>query len=172
MGNKPFNALGENTTDHYGTPWYAVRPLLPFLPKKIWEPCNGPGSLTAYLRRKGHKVVTTCITKGQDFLTCPPPAEFDAIVTNPPYSIKNSILRRCLDYGKPFALLVPFGILESEDRHRMFRRYPGFQLLIPNDRVKFIRVDGSESSPNTPTLWLCHNLGLPRDLNFCQLSYK
>lgn len=45
----------------------------------------------------------------QDFLTRD--YEFDYLISNPPYSIKDKIIERCIDLGKPSVLLLPIDTL-------------------------------------------------------------
>lgn len=45
----------------------------------------------------------------RDFLT--KHYEFDYLITNPPYSIKDKIIERCIDLGKPSVLLLPIDTL-------------------------------------------------------------
>ncbi len=97
--------------DEYYTPDYIVEILVPYLKKKnfktIWCPCDKDWSeYVKVLSANGFNVVYTHIDEGQDFLTFEPDFEFDAIVTNPPFSIKNKILDKCISYGKPWALLL------------------------------------------------------------------
>src|SRR5690606_13775068 len=42
-----------------------------------------------------------------NFLTDVPDFEFDLILTNPPFSLKEKFYKKCLEYKKSFALLVP-----------------------------------------------------------------
>ena len=42
------------------------------------------------------------------------PDDWDCIVDNPPYSIKEKVLDRCILLGKPFALLLPIDTLERK----------------------------------------------------------
>ena len=41
------------------------------------------------------------------------PVQFDCIITNPPFSLKQEFLQRCYELGKPFALLLPLTTFES-----------------------------------------------------------
>lgn len=96
--------------DRCQTPPHGVWPLLPFLPpcSRIWEPASGDGWLAYWLRLAGHTVIESDLLTGYNFLTRHPPLDsFDLIITNPPFSRKYEFERRCLQLGKPWALLVP-----------------------------------------------------------------
>ena len=136
--------MKQGSPDDFQTPHIALKPLIPFLNKDwtIWECANGKGNLSTELISKGFEVIATDIKVCNfDFLTNKP-AQFDCIVTNPPYSIKEKFLERCYQLGQPFALLLPLTALESEKRHKLFRKY-GIQLIIPNKRINFITPSGN-----------------------------
>jgi len=83
--------------DEFRTPAYVVYPLLEFLRgwKIIWEPTDrGDSEISRVLRENGFNVISTHIDGGFDFLSYEPNFEFDAIVSNPPYSLKDSFLER------------------------------------------------------------------------------
>lgn len=77
----------------------------------IWECCSGEGNISRYLKERGFRVIETDIKKGEDFFLVN--KEADIIITNPPYSLKDKILKRCFDLEKPFALLLPLTTLEG-----------------------------------------------------------
>ena len=118
MKNALINYMKHDVNDELYTPSYALKPLIKYLPKNItiWE-CTDYGSsnITKILKENGYKVISTHKTDF-NFLTDEPPFEFDMIITNPPFSLKNEFLKKCYDYGKPFALLLPITALESTYR--------------------------------------------------------
>lgn len=106
--------------DELYTPSYAIKPLLKYLPKKhitIWECTDfGKSNITKELKSNGYEVVTTHTNTDFDFLNDKPDFDFDMIVTNPPYSLKDDFLKKCYEYGKPFCLLLPITALEGIER--------------------------------------------------------
>lgn len=62
------------------------------------------------LEENNFTVVNSHIEYGQDFFDYEP-KEWDVIISNPPYHNKRAFWERCLDLGKPFALLLPVNIL-------------------------------------------------------------
>ena len=96
-------------------------------------------------------------------------ANYDCIVTNPPYSLKEEFLKRCYELGKPFALLMPLTALESEKRQKLYRKY-GIQLIIPNKRFNFETPSGKGGGSWFATAWFTWGLNLPKDLMFVKLT--
>ena len=154
-------------SDEFGTPIKAIEILLPYLKKewRIWECAWGKGSLARHLRQKGFKL---CGSESIDFLKIPMPLEdFDCIITNPPYSMKEEFLEKCYEYGKPFALLMPLTALEGKKRGALYKKY-GIQLIIPNKRFNFETPSGKGSGAWFQTAWFCWGLNLPKDLMFVE----
>ena len=156
----------KGEADNYYTPTYAVDYLLPYLPKDktIWECACGNGNISTYLSGCGYNVVGTDVVDGVDFLTQSISTDWDMIVTNPPYSMKNEFVMKCYEYGKPFALLMPVSALETEKRQRWYRER-GVQLLIPNRRIKYTTPGLIKSSPQFLSVWVCWGL-LPTSIVF------
>lgn len=117
--------------DDFQSPECAIDCLIPFIPKcwHIWEPACGKGNLVRAFEREGYDVHATDKKTGHDFLAYEPnPAGlYQAIVTNPPFSIKDEFLARCYQIGKPFALLLPASVFDSIDRRNLMDQY-GVQL--------------------------------------------
>jgi hypothetical protein len=155
-----YPAQSGATYDQCGTPPHAVAPLLPFLPAgaRVWEPATGEGLLADAIARAGHRVTRSDFATGQDFFSYEPEG-YDVIVTNPPYSIKYTWLRRCYDLGKPFALLVPFEMLASGKALALWRRF-GWEELRLTRRINF-KMPGTGYQNNGaqfPVVWLCWRL--------------
>jgi len=124
--------------DNFKTPHEAILPLLKYIPeniKTIWEPtdCEIGSGITEFFTQRNYKVVSTC----EDFLSFEPNFYFDAIITNPPFSLKNQFLERAYYYNKFFAFLLPITTLEGVFRHKLFSKY-GINLVVFNKRVQFI----------------------------------
>ena len=104
--------------DELYTPDYAVEPLLKYIPRDVqtvWCPCDHSDSrIVETLKQCDYDVVCSHIENGCDFLDYELPYDYDMIITNPPFSIKDKIIKRCYDLGKPFALLLPLTALEGQ----------------------------------------------------------
>lgn len=113
-----------NKNDEYFTPSYAVYPIMHRLKAgaTIWCPFDTAESeYVKVFSRHGFHVIYGHIHTGQDFFQVEVP-ECDYIVSNPPYSLKNDVLKRLYEIGKPFAMLINFqGIFDSHNRFQMFK---------------------------------------------------
>ena len=154
--------------DDFQTPPYAIKPLLPYLNKDwvLWECAEGEGYLSGALKREGFKVIST--GPEFDFLIGIPTFHFDAIVTNPPYSLKDKFIEKAFSYNKPLALLLPITALEGKQRQKVYKKY-GIQLIIPDKRVDFINPQNKGHGSWFPVMWLTHGLNLPKDILFVEL---
>ncbi len=161
--NKPnlMVAAERSPFDDLFTPKEALPPLLKYLPgdiKTAWE-CTDPGegNITRILRESGREVITSDIKNGFDFLKQPPQFEFDAIITNPPYSLKDQFLARCYQYQKPFALLLPVTTLGAGKRNRMFAKW-GISVIVLDSRLDFT----GKGAPWFSVAWFCWQI-LPKN---------
>lgn len=160
--------MKKEKNDELYTPEYAILPLLKYMPKNkiIWECTDfGKSNITKVLKENGYKVISTH-KKDFDFLMDDPDFEFDMIITNPPYSLKDNFLKKCYEHDKPFCLLLPITTLEGIERGKMFREND-IQLLVLDRRCNFI-YDNCKKSNWFNTSWFCWNV-LPKQLIFEEL---
>lgn len=153
----------HTNNDEIYTPDYAIIPLLKYLPKglTIWECTDyGESNITKVLKDNGYKVISTHI-KDFDFLKDTPDFHFDMIVTNPPYSIKTEFLKRCYEYNKPFALLLPITALEGKERNKLYQKN-SIELIVFDKRVNFL---DNKKSCWFNTSWFCWKI-CNKQLNF------
>lgn len=162
---KPPKASGR--PDGFQTPYWAIDSLIRFLPENcnIWECAQGKGKIVTRLEEHGFDVIGTDIMAGFDFLSpLIPPPDFDIIVTNPPYSIKDEWISRCYEIGKPFALLMPITAMGEQERVRMYKEH-GIQVLLLPKRVDFETPSGEGSGAWFYCAWFCWKL-LPEPICF------
>ena len=159
--------------DECYTPENAIYPLLPFIKgsyKNVWDCAFGSGMLAEHLNKYGFNVIGI---DGYDFLNKDSDkiADFDIIIINPPYSLKDKFLERAFEIGKPFAFLLPLTTLEGIKRSKMFKENE-IQIIIPNRRINFANPIGriGKSSCWFATAWFCYGLGLKKQLNFVELN--
>ncbi|MEM3859736.1 MAG: hypothetical protein QW478_10090, partial [Candidatus Micrarchaeaceae archaeon] len=88
---------------------------------------------------------------------------FDAIVTNPPFSLKQEFLIRCYELQKPFALLLPLTTFETKKRQDLFKKY-GVEVIFFPKRINFETPDGSGNGSWFATAWFTWGLNLGRSL--------
>ena len=158
--------------DECYTPENAIYPLIDFLKKDwiIWDCAFGTGMLAEHFNKFSFNVVGI---KDYNFLKedSDKIANFDIIITNPPYSVKDLFLERAFEIDKPFAFLLPLTTLEGIKRGKMFKD-KNIQLIIPNRRFNFANPEGrkNKSSCWFATAWFCYKLNLPEQLNFIELN--
>lgn len=155
-----------NSDEKY-TPRYAVLPIIKYLPKgkTIWCPFDTEHSeFVIALKESGFKVVFSHISIGQDFFTYEP-EQWDLIVSNPPFSLKQVIIERCIALDKPFALLLSNLWLNSGAPYRLFKRKE-MQILFFNKRIQFTEKNGVYFN----TSYFCHKV-LPKQIIFERLEY-
>lgn len=148
------------------TPYYAVDPIMKYIPKDktVWTPFDLDwSSFYQSFRGGGYKVVRSHIDEGQDFFTYEP-EDYDVIISNPPFSLKDKVLKRLYELDKPFAILLPLNSLQGKSRYKYFKQ--GIQLLSFDQRVGYHNLEHMdvpvEGSPFA-TAYFCRNV-LPRDL--------
>jgi len=160
--------------DQCQTPAYAIDPLLPHIKTywTVWEPAYGEGHLANALltRSSGFDVFGTDLLSGTNFFDANPDG-WDALITNPPYSVKYQWLERCFDIGKPFALLVPLEMLGAERAAKWFRIHH-IEVIIMNPRIDFKMPNAlwSKSSAQFPTCWLTWEFEIGRQLTFARVN--
>lgn len=160
--------MQKEKNDELYTPQYAIKPLLKYLPKNvvIWECTDfGNSNITKILKENGYEVITTHKSHF-DFLNDNPNFNFDMIITNPPYSLKDEFIKKCYEYNKPFALLLPITSLEGIERGKMYRKN-GIELLVFDRRCNFI-YNNAKKSNWFNTSWFCYKV-LPKQLIFEEL---
>ena len=147
--------MGKNHSDELYTPNSVIDILLPYLPKDkiIFECAVGTGKLKDKLETEGYTVTTS-----DNFFEEYP--DYDILVTNPPYSIKDKFLEEAYKRGKPFAMLLPITALEGIKRQSLYKEH-GIEILFPKRRTDF----NGKGSPWFYTAWFCWKL-LPNELNF------
>lgn len=123
--------------DEVYTLFYAVEPLLEFLPKDktIWCPFDEEWSaFYQLLTEKSYTVTCSSLKEGQDFFTYEP-ENWDLLVSNHPFSKKDDVLKRAFSLGKPFALLLPVNSIQGKAQYKIFNNE--IQLLCFDGRVDF-----------------------------------
>lgn len=170
------NALSKKGSDNYQTPVKTLIPLIPFIKNnwQVWECACGNGNLVKELESKGRKVFSSDIIIGGDkvlnFLLDKEIENFDCIITNPPYSLKNEFIERCYKLNKPFALLLPLTALETQRRQNQWKR--GLQLLLLNKRVNYEDLEIPQTIKKGcffSSAWFTFKLNLPQDITFGEI---
>lgn len=150
----------DGANDECYTPAYAVKALLPHLEKfrgkTIWCPFDKPDSnFVIVLREAGHTVVHSHIDQGLDFYSTDPD-QWDVMVSNPPFTNKRQIFERAISFGKPFALIMSNTWLNDAAPKQIFRDI-NFQLLMFEERMKFLNQDNSENKITFSSSYFCRD---------------
>jgi len=148
--------MGRNHSDELYTPDEAFDLLKQYIPKDkvIFECAIGSGKLKSKMEAEGYEVVCS-----DSFFTEFP--DYDILITNPPFSLKDKFLEEAYKRGKPFAILLPITALEGIKRQEMYKKN-GIQILFPKRRIDF----NGKKAPWFYTAWFCWKLNLPQILNF------
>lgn len=150
--------------------WTQVAPFLSkYKDMTIWDPFFCTGRAKTCLTRLGfHSVLHV---DGVDFLSLDvPPAGVEVIVTNPPYSILQPILRRISTWGMPAVLLIPSSTVQT----RYFSEIMSgaidageIELLVPRKRIEYLLPNGRKlHNVGFPSLWLCFRIGIGSPLTW------
>lgn len=151
--NKIDFAKTKGLTDEWYTPRSAIIPLLKHIPKDkvIWCPFDTEESnFVKLLKENNYTFEFSHIQeKGQDFFKYEP-KKWDIIISNPPYSIRNDILKRVFDFKKPFALLMNTnGLFDSKLRWELFSQN-SFALYYLKGRVNYMKEYGKVEKSSPP----------------------
>lgn len=167
------NTLQER--DFFQTPFYATDLIIPFLPNGIiWECAAGNGYIRKRLADFNRVVEFTDLRYEPSFnyLSDVPLFDFDLIVTNPPFSLKKRFFDKCIEYKKPFALLIPVDFCGWILRGMMDYN---LQWIIPTRRIDFITPTGKEGKNSTAQYhsgWLTYGFELKKDITVVELTNK
>lgn len=140
----------HSTQDEYYTPKYVIDIIVPYISPDdvIWCPFDKESSNFVIELSKTNKVYYTHIDDGYDFLEYTPDFDYDVIISNPPFSIKNEILNKCYKLNKPFCLLLPFTMFNSITSVNIIDN--DIQFLIMDRRISY---DGNR--PNFTSWFVC-----------------
>ena len=105
----------------------------------VLEPCHGTGTITTFLQDNGVSVVARdkfTMEEKLDFFDYDIPEEIGIIVTNPPFSLKYEFVEKLVQWGKPFAVLLPIETLYTKKGFPIFQSFP-YDLIIINGQCHF-----------------------------------
>ena len=146
------------STDFYPTPEIVTIALLEYLniPKgsTISEPACGDGRMAEVMKSMGYNVISSDLndmgygTTGIDYLTASP-VECDWIITNPPFKISVDFIKKSIENGKPFALLLKSQYWHSKGRMKLFNDFKPKIVLPLTWRPDFLH----KGAPTMECLW-------------------
>lgn len=157
-----------NNRDHVATPRYVVEQIYDLIHidrfKMCWFPFNHYDSqfkLKADELKLQYKATHKFDDLGNDFFTTEPPSGCDLMISNPPFSLQNDIIRHSfelVDSSKigAFALLLPLDVLATAPRAEMLQIHNSeLAIIVFKKRVRFL---GFEQTFNRNLCWLCYKI--------------
>jgi hypothetical protein len=170
--NQPKTPNKLQERDFFQTPNYGTDLLIPFIKPNwtIWECACGNGKIVSRLQDCGLSVFGTDLQRGQSFFDYEPQLQFDAIVTNVPFSLKREFYNKALEYDVPFAFLMPVDfcgwILRAMQDEKA-------QWVVPTRRIDYITPtgkQGKDSNAQYHSGWFCYGLNLPKQITVIELT--
>lgn len=165
-GNLLANRSAEDRsgTDFYPTPANVTVALLNYLnlPENttIWEPACGEGHMSEVFKERGYEVCSSDLhdrgygVVGVDFLSTPRVdiKRSEWIITNPPFSLSEQFIRKAINHGLPFALLLKSQYWHSSKRRKIFEEYRPEAVLPLTWRPDFL-FGKKSGSPTMECIW-------------------
>ena len=139
-------AKTDKASDEVYTPAYAVKPLLKYLdmyyhPEHktvIWCPFDKEDSeYVTIFRSENYEVIASHIDDigvNHNFFEYEPTEPYNFIISNPPFSLKDDVLKRLYELNKPYAMLLPIPTLQGQKR---FPYIKNCQALIFDKRINY-----------------------------------
>jgi hypothetical protein len=174
--NQKADTNESSLRDRCQTPDYALDPLFHYLKPEwtLWEPARGEGYLERALLDHERKVVTGDILTGQNYFDDEHlPTQWDAMVTNPPFSVKFKWLERAYRLGKPFALIVPLETVGASAAINLFRHY-GSEWIMFDKRIDYgmPNIGFENSHSQFPSIWLTWGLGIGAQVTYWEVKKR
>ena len=143
--------------------WDNISCYLPSQDSIVYEPFYGQGHTFRYLQNKystvlGKEDLDFFSNESSELLN-----RCDYVISNPPFSLKFKIVKRLVEYNKPFILLFPLGSINTSAFLSAFdNEIENVSIIIPNGRIKYI-VNGSvQNSPSFESCYLCYKMRIDK----------
>ena len=111
------------------------------------------------------QVIFSHIDDGKNFFEYEPEEHYDCIISNPPFSLKDDVLKRLYELETPYAILLPLPTLQGQKR---FEYLKDCQALIFDKRINFYSNEARTQMAKGvafASIYICRDF-LPRDLIF------
>lgn len=163
-------AKTDKASDEVYTPAYAVQPLIKYIKQFkenpiIWCPFDMPSSeYVKIFKQQGFTVIHSHIDEGKNFFYYEPEEEYDVIISNPPFSQKDNVLKRLYELDKPYAMLLPIPSLQGQARFPWMK--DGLQYLGFDKRINYYTnqdLTEVQKGVSFGSCYLCKKF-LPKDL--------
>lgn len=123
-------------------------------------------------RAAGFKVIHSHIDEDKNFFFYEPEEPYDIIISNPPFSQKDNVLKRLYELNKPYAMLLPIPTLQGQARFPWMK--DGLQYLGFDKRINYyMNQDFTQVQKGVSfgSCYLCKKF-LPKDLIIEELITK
>ena len=171
----------RHASDFYPTPPEVTIALMDFLElgkgTAVWDPACGEGDMTAVFAKYGLLALGSDIQTGVDFTTVLKGRGglediADWIITNPPFSLAEEFIERCVEIGRPFALLLKTQFWHAARREELFYKYPPSYILPLTWRPDFLFKEPDRAGK--PLMDVCWNvwLGTGELFRLCSTEYR
>lgn len=143
--------------DLYETPAWVTKALLPHLPSgslAIWEPAAGSGKMSDALIEGGHRVYSSDIEHGDDFLQTID-RRWPVIVTNPPYELATEFIDHALKMvggDGLVAMLLRTDFDHAKTRQHLFGKCRFFKKKIVLTK-RIVWFEGPKAAPSFNHAW-------------------
>ena len=163
-------AKTDKASDEVYTPAYAVQPLIKYIKQFkespiIWCPFDMSSSeYVKIFKQQGFTVIHSHIDEGKNFFYYEPEEEYDVIISNPPFSQKDNVLKRLYELDKPYAMLLPIPSLQGQARFPWMK--DGLQYLGFDKRINYYKdkaMTKTQDGVSFGSCYLCKDF-LPKDL--------
>ena len=168
-------AKTNKASDEVYTPAYAIYPLIKYI--KLYMQNHQKDNLTIWCpfdldfskyvqvlsNIENVKVIFSHIDRGENFFFYEPKEDYDIIISNPPFSCKDDVLKRLYELNKPYAMLLPIPTLQGQARFPYMQniQYLGFDKRI--NYYKDVSMTKTQDGVSFGSCYICHDF-LPKDL--------
>lgn len=132
--------------------------------KVIWCPFDLKDSnFVTIFKKNGYKVINSHIVYNQDFYNYQPKQHWDIIISNPPFRNKHNILKRLLEFNKPWALIFGIQALNSEKFCNELQSFDSVEYVHLKRRMCFTKDHLNYDilnlqRPSFASMWICSGL--------------
>tara|TARA_R100000697_G_scaffold77502_1_gene89682 strand:+ start:1077 stop:1577 length:501 start_codon:yes stop_codon:yes gene_type:complete len=160
--NSRLNCKGNTSKfkdDDYETPKEVLESLLPYIKdfKKIYDPFYCAGRV----KKSWEELGKICYNEKLDAFNRVHPEDFDIVISNIPFTIKEKCMKLFFDLKKPFIIIMPIDAMGSKWIKKYFDK---LQFIIPKKRIHFTKNGILGKGSWFDTGFFCYGLNLNKDI--------